>query len=304
MTQPWKPEHAIDAQTALQLIREQFPALEARQIRFLGAGWDNTVFVIDESLIFRFPRREIAFPLLEAEWCFLPKLAPRLPLPIPIPQWLGSPSQAFPWPFIGYRMLSGSSACHANLSEEERRKLAEPIGRFLSALHGLPRELLSGCAIPGDNESRIDPKQLIPKITKNFEELIELGLWKGREQIERALEQAQHLQASMSSAIVHGDFYVRHLLVDKERHLTGIIDWGDIHFGNPAIDIAIAHSFLPVQAHEKFRKAYGTISDTTWELAKLRAIYSSIMLVIFGTHSHDETIAREGMRSLRILITG
>jgi hypothetical protein len=45
---------------ALQLIKGQFPELSAENIRLLGPGWDNTAFIINEQLILRFPRREIA----------------------------------------------------------------------------------------------------------------------------------------------------------------------------------------------------------------------------------------------------
>jgi aminoglycoside phosphotransferase (APT) family kinase protein len=301
MPHQWEAEQIIEPPMALQLIKEQFPELAAENIRLLGAGWDNTAFIVDEELIFRFPRREIALPLLEAEWCALPKLAPRLPIPIPIPKWKGSPTSNFPWPFIGYRMIPGFTACYANLPEHERAALAEPIARFLSILHTTPRSEISQCHIPGDNRSRIDGTLLIPKIKKNFEELSLLRLLEDKKQLESIVEGFRYSRAPVSSFIVHGDFYVRHLLVDEKHHLAGVIDWGDIHLGDPAIDLAIAHSFLPVQAHKPFIKAYGEISDDTWALAELRAIYSSTLLVLFGHHSGDPIIMREGLRSLKVM---
>lgn len=301
MTHPWEAEQSIEPPMALQLIKEQFSELNPRNIRLLGAGWDNTAFIIDEELIFRFPRRAIALPLLEAEWCALPKLAPLLPLPIPIPKWKGSPTSNFPWPFIGYRMLSGFTACYANLLEEERAALAEPIAQFLAALHATPISVISNCHIPGDNQSRIDGNLITSKIKKNFEELSLLGLLENEKQLEFVVQNLQHFRAPVNTFVVHGDFYVRHLLVDKNHHLIGVIDWGDIHLGDPAIDLAIAHSFLPIQAHESFRKVYGEISEDTWVLAKLRAILSSTYLILFGHHSSDPSILREGLRSLKIM---
>ena len=83
--------------------------------------------------------------------------------------------------------------------------------------------------------------------------------------------------------------------------LVGVIDWGDIHVGDPAIDLAIVHSFLPTSAHAKFREVYGKISEETWSLALLRAIYSSTLLILYGHHSKDPVIFREGLRSLKII---
>lgn len=301
MTHQWEPEQIIEPPLALQLIRDQFPELSSKNIRLLGAGWDNTAFIIDEELIFRFPRREIALPLLEAEWAALPKLASRLPLPIPIPQWKGSPTPHFSWPFIGYRMIPGFTACYANLLEDERAALAEPIAQFLKALHATPKSEISQCHIPSDKQSRIDGTLLTTKLKKNFEELSLLGLLENGKQLEYVVQSLQHFRAPVSLCVVHGDFYVRHLLVDEDHHLVGVIDWGDIHLGDPAIDLAIAHSFLPVHAHKSFIKVYGDISDETWALAKLRAVYSSTLLVLFGYHSSDPTIMREGLRSLKVM---
>lgn len=301
MQHQWEPEQVIEPPMALQLVQEQFPALAPKSIRLLGAGWDNTAFIINEELIFRFPRREIALPLLEAEWCMLPRLHPHLPLPIPIPRWKGTPSATFPWPFIGYRMLPGFTACYANLLEDERALLAEPLGQFLSVLHATPHSEISKCPIPGDNQSRIDGTLLTSKIEKSIAELSLLGLLENERQLTSVLQSSQHFRAPISTSIVHGDFYVRHLLVDENHHLIGVIDWGDIHLGDPAIDLAIAHSFLPLEAHATFIKAYGNISDETWALAKLRAISSSTLLVLFGYHSNDPIIMREGLRSLKVM---
>jgi aminoglycoside phosphotransferase (APT) family kinase protein len=301
MTHQWTAEQLIEPPMALQLIREQFPMLSAKNIRLLGAGWDNTAYIIDEELIFRFPRREISLPLLEAEWCALPKLASRLPLPIPVPEWKGAPTSHFPWPFIGYRMLPGFTACYANLLEEERAALAEPIAQFLAILHSTPTSELANCHISGDNRTRIDGTLLTAKIDKSFKELSLLGLLENEKQLSLVVQNLQQFRAPLNSFVVHGDFYVRHLLVDKNHHLIGVIDWGDIHLGDPAIDLAIAHSFLPTQAHKLFIKAYGEISEETWALAKLRAIYSSTLLILFGYHSNDPTILREGLRSLKVM---
>lgn len=296
MPHPWEAEKTIEPPEALRLIQEQFPELKAKHIRHLASGWDNTALVIDEELIFRFPRREVALPLLEAESVLLPRLAPRLPVPIPVPKWKGSPTKSFPWPFLGYRMLPGYTACYVNLTEEQRTSLAEPIAQFLAKLHAAPKELMEGCHIFGDNRSRIDSAILTEKIHKNFEELASLGLIKNRKALAKL-----HYRQPVETCLVHGDFYVRHLLVDQRHRLAGVIDWGDIHWGDPAIDLAIAHSFLPVTAHAAFRRAYGEISEETWALAKLRAIYSCSLLALYGHHSGDPDLLREGMRYIENL---
>lgn len=297
----WEAEQTIEPPLALCLIKEQFPELHPEKIRVLGVGWDNTAFVVNEDLIFRFPRREFALPLLEAEWSFLPKLAPQLPVPIPVPKWKGQATNRFPWPFIGYRMLPGFTACYAKLSEDERASLAEPIARFLKILHAIPIAEMAHCEIPNDNAARINGHQLTQKIRNNFEELALLNLLPNKKALEKVVENSQQFRAPLSTTIVHGDFYVRHLLLDEKHQMVGVIDWGDVHPGDPAIDLSIAHSFLPPDTHQQFKNTYGDISDETWCLAKLRAIFSSTILVLFGHHSGDPNITREGLRSLQVM---
>ena len=115
----------ISAEPALELVREQFPGL-GRTIEHFGSGWDNTAYLVDGDLVFRFPRRSIAVPLIATEARVLPKLAPRLPLPIPCPEWLGAATERFPWPFGGYRRLPGRPMIEVELSPEERRAAAGP----------------------------------------------------------------------------------------------------------------------------------------------------------------------------------
>lgn len=296
MTRQWEPEWTIEKPLALKLIQNQFPHLHATRIQLLGNGWNNSAFVIDEHYIFRFPRRHVSLPMMEAEWQVLPKLAPLLPLPIPVPLWKGVATVDFPWPFIGYQMLPHLTACSINLSEEERASLAIPIARFLSQLHQTSPGILPENHPFADNLIRIDPEKLIPKILHNFSELEAIHLLPNRKHLESILKKI--FRSPIATTVVHGDFYVRHILINEGKELAGVIDWGDIHLGDPAIDLAVAHSFLPPHSHDAFRKAYGDISEKTWELALLRSIYSNSLFALYGYHSQDPNMVRESLRSL------
>jgi hypothetical protein len=75
----WTAEVTVDEELARRLIREQFPDLAARSARLLAESWDNTVWLVDETRVFRFPRREIAVPLVERDLAVLPHLESTLP---------------------------------------------------------------------------------------------------------------------------------------------------------------------------------------------------------------------------------
>ena len=113
MDRPWKATHAVSVDLARELIAAQFPSLASTEIEALGFGWDNNVFAVGAEWVFRFPRRQIAVPLLEVECNLLPVIAEQLPLPVPVPIYRGEASSAYPWPFAGYQMLRGCTACAA-----------------------------------------------------------------------------------------------------------------------------------------------------------------------------------------------
>ena len=62
----WSPEHPVDLTLAAELIQGQFPELCTDSLQYLGMGWDNCVFRLDD-LVFRFPHRAIGVELIEVE---------------------------------------------------------------------------------------------------------------------------------------------------------------------------------------------------------------------------------------------
>jgi aminoglycoside phosphotransferase (APT) family kinase protein len=97
----WDPEIEVDEHRAAALIAVQFPELRDAPVRQVAAGWDNVVHLVDERWAFRFPRRAIAISGVEREIATLPRLSPNLPLPIPVPRFVGVPTEDYPWPWFG-----------------------------------------------------------------------------------------------------------------------------------------------------------------------------------------------------------
>src|SRR3954452_12969920 len=106
----WSPEVEVDEPLVRRLLRAQFPALRARSVRPLADGWDSSVYLVDDEWAFRFPRREIVLPGFAVELQLLPRLAPLLPVAVPVPVHIGSPADGFPWPFASARLIPGHEA--------------------------------------------------------------------------------------------------------------------------------------------------------------------------------------------------
>jgi aminoglycoside phosphotransferase (APT) family kinase protein len=106
------------------------------------------------------------------------------------------------------------------------------------------------------------------------------------------------VRAPRCSTLVHGDLHARQVLVDDAGAVCGIIDWGDVHLGDPACDLAIAHSMLPEEARGEFRSAYGEIDADTWALARLRGLHLAAVLGVYARHTSDAPLLREALAAI------
>jgi aminoglycoside phosphotransferase (APT) family kinase protein len=280
---PWTAERAVDAALARELIEEQFSRLVPARVEPLGEGWDNAVFTVNDRYVFRFPRRQVAVPLIEREIAVLPRIAPRLPLPVPVPEFIGAAGERFPWPFAGYGMLAGRTADQIEPADEQRAAAAPVLGRFLRVLHGLPID-----AGPDPVVDRLAAARMRRETGTRLREL-ELAVppWFD-----------EPVRAPVARALVHGDLHARQILMDDA--VCGVIDWGDVHFGDPACDLAIAWMFLPTRARPAFRTEYGPIDDATWKLARLRGLHLAAALAVYARHRTDERLLREALRAIEL----
>jgi aminoglycoside phosphotransferase (APT) family kinase protein len=298
----WDSEFTVSKDLAAALIVERFPEFAPATIELLGEGWDNVAYQVNSDFIFRFPRRAIAVELIELEYRALSHIATEVSLPIPVPLFFGQPTEDYPWPFSGYRKLVGSTGCSVDLNESERIALAKPLAQFLASLHSVSEVVTSKLNLPGDKIGRLDLAKRTPVLKENLNKISKLGL--GID-IKKLLSIVDAVNISIKpefGTLVHGDLYSRHLIFDEGRNLSGVIDWGDLHLGDRAVDLAIAHSFLPSVAHPAFKAAYGMeISDQIWKLAQFRALSHSCYVALYSHDIRDRNLLNESTKSLHFL---
>ncbi len=299
MTSPWSAEYVITADRARSLIEAQFPQLTPVAVVSFGAGWDNTAYLVNGAYVFRFPRRECAVKCFEAETRLLPVIAPLLPVPVPVPSYFGQPSPHFAWPFAGYPLLAGRTACAADLDAERRERIAPALGHFLAALHStsladVARQHGAGL----DPIDRLNPVRALRRAHELLDRLSKQGLIDQPQLLATLLDAAPADYVPRTDRLVHGDLYVRHLLVDEANGLTGVIDWGDIHLGDPALDLTIVLTFLPPVARPSFGAAYGDIADLALRVAACRAVGHTLHVLEYAHAIGDGGLLRESKRSL------
>jgi aminoglycoside phosphotransferase (APT) family kinase protein len=264
---PWQPQLEITPVLAQQLISGQFPEVCPVTVRYLSAGWDNTVYAVNGQWLFRFPHRALAAPLINTEIGLLKALAPHLPVAIPEPLWVGQPGPVYPWAFAGYRPISGETACRLDLNPQTRGRWAPLLGHFLRCLHQQPQAWSYAHGVQPDLLGRMDIPKRKRMIGEQLTEIAAAGLISSPAPWQPLLENVPLEPERLT--LVHGDLYARHLIGTPERQFGGVIDWGDVHWGDPAQDLRIAWSFLPPEAYPSFVHAYGPISAHTAARARL-----------------------------------
>ncbi|MEO3874775.1 phosphotransferase [Nonomuraea sp. B12E4] len=127
-------EVEITAELVRDLLREQHPDLADRPVRLGARGWDNQLWRLGDDLAVRLPwATQDADELLRKEHTWLPALASRLPLPVPVPQRLGEPSALFPRSWIVTTWVPGEPADRAPVTRAA--EAADALAAFLTALH-------------------------------------------------------------------------------------------------------------------------------------------------------------------------
>ena len=261
----------VSPRLAAELIADQFPALGSSQVTLLAAGWDNTVMTVDGTWLFRFPRREVALAGVRREIALLPQLAPLLPLPVPDPRFAGRPSERYPWPFFGARLLPGIELAESGLADAQRGPVAAATGRFLRAL-GEPSVLALAIEadLPVDPMRRGNPAVRAGRARETLDRLAVAGVWTPDPAVDALLDEAARVPERGQPAdlvLVHGDLHVRHVLTGPDGAATGVIDWGDMCLADPAVDLSLAYFGFAGPARAEFLAAYGRPVGPERELA-------------------------------------
>jgi aminoglycoside phosphotransferase (APT) family kinase protein len=290
----WAAEITVDEALARRLIGSQFPELELRSLGLIGQGWDMTVWLVDDRWVFRFPRREMVIRGLDNEIAHLPRLASLLPLPIPIPTFIGEPSSEYGWPFYGAPFLAGRELAEVALDDGGRAGLARPLGEFLRALH---RTRLDA-DLPLDPVRRADMSYRVPKTRERLAELEGLALWHAPPEAHELLDAAVELGPPKPTALVHGDLHLRHLLVDDTGQASAVIDWIDLSYNSPGVDLVLYWSVLPPEGRREFREVYGMIGDDQLLCARVLSLFLCGTLAVYGHHEGMPQLRREAVAGL------
>ena len=229
-SEQWHADIQITEERVKNCLQDRFPLLSPiKIIKCIGEGWDNKVFLVNNKIIFRFPRRKIAVELIERENVILKNLQSLLNIDIPNIKYRGHPTSRYPYPFHGYDMIMGTSGCHAQLSTQDRIASIATLATFLKQLHSIDEtQALTMGARNQQVFDRTDISRVVNALNERINKIIDRKISNiNKESLQYEMTVAQNIKLPDDKYLVHGDLYCRHLMFNQGQ-LTGIIDWGDV----------------------------------------------------------------------------
>ena len=284
-------EVSVSADLVRRLLAAQQPDLAHLPITVMANGWDNLICHLGSDLLVRLPRRAMAADLVVHEIRWLPVLAPRLPLPVPVPVRAGRPALHYPWQWSVVPFLPGQIAALEPPADLDAAAVS--LGRFLAALH-----------IPAPPEAPVNPYRGGPLPDRSdvvAQRAQQLGDLIDRPAVLRQWGTALAAPRWDRPPVwLHGDLHPANILVEHGR-ISGVIDFGDLTSGDPATDLAVAWMLLPAPSHDVFRDAYHAASgspadDGTW--ARARGWALALALVFLVSSADNPLMARIGRRAI------
>jgi aminoglycoside phosphotransferase (APT) family kinase protein len=264
--------HADEVDTDVALVRRllagQFPQwADLRIDPVVSYGTDHDIYRLGDHLAARLPR--IAWAIgqatKEAEW--LPKLAPYLPLAVPVQLAMGQPAEDYPFEWSVYEWLPGENA---NGTIEDLDQAAVDLAAFVRAL----RQVDTTGAHPRPSGSRGAP--LAELDTHVRRAIAELGDRIDTEAAAHSWEESLHAPAWDGEEVwVHGDLLPGNLLVVDGR-LSAIIDFGCLNVGDPACDLQPAWNVFDGNSRKRY-VAELQVDDASWLRGRGWALYQAVM---------------------------
>lgn len=251
-------EVETDASLVARLLAAQFPHWSGLSLHSVpSGGTDHALYRLGDDMVIRLPRISWTIGQMEKEFRWLPRLAPHLPLAIPVPLAKGTPGEGYPYHWSVYRWLEGENATLERLSDP--RQAATDLARFITALQAI--DATGGPPAGAHNFQRGVPlasrDASVRDAIASLHGIIDTGA------ATAAWEEALYAPVWDKLPVwVHGDLQSGNLLAVRGR-LHAVIDFGGLGVGDPACDLIVAWNLFPAETRSVFREAL-QVDDATW----------------------------------------
>jgi aminoglycoside phosphotransferase (APT) family kinase protein len=291
--------HADEIETDMALVRRllagQFPHWADLAIDpVVSYGTDHDIYRLGDHLAVRLPRIGWATgqAAKEAEW--LPKLAPHLPLAVPVQVAMGHPAERYPFEWSVYKWLPGENA---NGTIDDLDQAAVDLAAFVSALRQVavtgahPRRLGARGAPLAELDEQV--RKSVAQLGDRIDGDAALGSW----------EESLHASPWDGEEVwVHGDLLPGNLLVVDGR-LSAVIDFGGLNVGDPACDLQPAWNVFSGDSRTRYR-AELRVDDASWLRGRGWALCQAVSALPYYWHTNPGMIRQASHALAHVLADG
>ncbi|KRC88617.1 hypothetical protein ASE25_12235 [Terrabacter sp. Root85] len=295
------PMHEDEVRATPELVRrllaDQCPQLAELPVTALPddvEGTDNVLFRLGDALVVRMPKVEWAAQQADSDARWLPRLAPHLPVGVPVPVHLGRPSDDYPWAWSVVPWVDGTTPPRLGSDDVP---LARDVADFALRLREV--DATGGPTKPpgsrGTPLSHVDAAARAGlERLRGHDDALDLD----------AAERAWDICVSAPDwegdpVWIHGDLQPGNLVVDTGR-LVAVIDWGALGVGDPAPDVAAALWTFTGDARDLYRETVCP-DDATWLRACGWALAPSLTGIDYYRHTFPR-MAEHGRQMVRAVV--
>ncbi|MCA9316622.1 MAG: aminoglycoside phosphotransferase family protein [Planctomycetes bacterium] len=277
-------EPPIDVDLVARLLASQHPAFTHLPLRaFDSPGTTNTIFRLGDELLVRLPRRASGVDELHKSFAWLPRLAPRLSVQLPVPVARGEPGEGYPWPWSIAPWIEGANVAVEHVLDP--RQAAQDLASFLHELHAIdasagPRAADLGMRSASLQFADAEVRASIDALPEDLDRDAIRAVW------DAALELPGWNRAPVWS---HGDLGPDNILW-KDGRLVAVIDYGALAVGDPACDLMIGWSQLRGSGRDAFREALEA-DDPLWLRGRAYALAQAVIYIPYYLHTRPRGVA-------------
>jgi len=243
-----------------QKINLELPTFKIYDIVLLGEGEDYKAYLINDTFIFRFPKRKSVQAGLKKEIVALPLIRKWLQVQIPQFDYI-SPTLAF----VGYQKIIGEeliSSSFYQFPENSKSGIIKSVALFLTSLHSIDL-----CEIFDAHLETIDFKQVyhddFEAIRKHVHPSLSVFL---QEKIDIAFNSYLNNLNNFDykPSLLHNDLSGNHILINvNDKQVEGIIDFGDMAIGDPDYDLTLLFAEFGENFINKLLQFYNRPNSST-----------------------------------------
>lgn len=287
----------------LSKIRKEFPKVTFKKAELVTSGWMNDVLILDNKTIFRFIKKQSDKKAFLREVKFLKDFSKISNIRVPEYTFLSKDGS-----FGGYGMIKGEALTpqlYKKFSMKEQWKIIKELVKFINILHTIP---LSKFKDYGFKEHKSlwehEMREQRAWFKKEFEKKVSDKLTaKESAYIRKFVTIYYQSKHSFKPVFIHNDLSHDHVLLNRDKTIAGIIDFGDIAIGDPASEFNGFFDYDLKMPRQIYKLYEGPKDKTFLERAEKRFMYRWIYLIYAGlVRVKDKGLYKEARERLQSFI--